>query len=157
MSYFGKLARQLLYGPLEEEDIPSVKDLIMSLEAKFNSLGAINDLINKQIELEAGTVYLLYKYTVKLEEATIRYEDEKARIFIGTPDRMFDRKVTRELRESLSTTDESLKQLLEDKTKLDVFCRALQQLQRLVFARDRKLEVISTNYRREIHADENAG
>lgn len=156
MAYYTRLARQLLTGPVDEEDIVVIKDLVQGLSVTFTSLNAINVLIDKQIELEASIIYLISKYTSKNEHLSVRLKDSRNALVIGMPDVVFDRKVGRDQRIAFIDSDDSHVELRNQAMEMEVFVATLQLMQKLVFYRAHKLELISTNYRRELSSDEKA-
>lgn len=156
-SVYSNLTKLLISSSVvEKEDIVTIQMIGKILSIQFSDLASINDLICKQVDLEVGIVYLTGKYNKYLKVLEDSLEHSKSSMVLGLPKEILGKRVTREVGQAYVTTDEDFKTQQELCTQLRSLCELLYQLSRLVFNRSNKLEMISTNYRRELTADSNS-
>jgi hypothetical protein len=140
---------------LDKDDILFVKDLIRMIDISLSNLTDLNKQIADQIKIESGCIYLVGKYTEKLNLLEVEKDTLKSKLIIGVPDEMFNKKLTAEKRNAFIITDDDYNKILKEYAVLDAFVKTVNLVQRLIFGRSNKLETISTNYRRELKSDEN--
>lgn len=155
-SYIRLLRLILVSKCLEEEDIPEVKKLISKMNIAYQSLNDMNSNINEQIEMEASVIYLIGKYNRLLLHSNSRLDTERSKLLLGVPDEIMSKKLTLVEKKAFADTDDQMIQDKEYSDELSALCSSLQFLQKSVFSRHYKLEIMSTNYRHELKSDENS-
>jgi len=148
------LVRELLEVVTDRDDISVIKNIASKLDIEFSSLSTLNDLISDQIKLESDIIYLISKYSRIHDSVNISLEEMRGIMQMHMPSEFGGRKVTKELSEAIMLSDQNYLKLKREVLKWDNLCRTLQTIQRMIFNRDRKLEIISNNYRKEMKFDE---
>jgi len=143
---------------LKVEDSSVVQRICEGLTITDNT-GYINEHFRQQVEMEASVVYLANKYVVlvsKLQEILINH---KAGKFIELGDKTDEGyKWTLKGKEVwLRGTDLEFLMHCENLIKAEQLLDVLKDLRSIVFNRDRKLEQVSNNYRKEVEIDKRTG
>lgn len=139
---------------LKLEDHRVVTDVCSKLHLS-DDLGMINESFRWQVELEAAAVYLKSRYgsiVNRLESSLTEYQSGKF-VEMGPRDEEGLKWTAKAKEQWILATDPHYA------AKLDVFKESarlldlIKGLSDIVFGRDRKLEQLSINYRREVQAD----
>jgi hypothetical protein len=157
--YFGykELIKEIvLQTCLDVTDRPAIKELVAGLDLEGDE--SYQDIVTKwktQVRLEATFLYLQAKYTRLFAEAQAEYTNEQAEMKLVCPDRDMDgSRLTVEAKRVLISTDPSMKKLSDRISKLKVLVDDLDRLSYVVFGRNKKLENLNIDYRRQLKADE---
>ncbi len=144
----------LAHAYLKEIDRAVIRNLCSSLALR-EELGAVNQSIIQQVELEAAVAYLVSKYSGLCDAVQRGIDDLRTGrlVELGSRDDA-----------GLRWTANSKEQWLRENSppyviqsqvlrECEALVSALKSLHAIVFGRDRKLEQLSNNYRREILTD----
>ena len=138
---------------LKEEDKAVVKKICTLL--RIEELGDINAYHRLQVEAEAGVVYLKSKYgsiCSKCQSVVDKHRSVKF-LELGSRDSEGLKWTKAGKCEWLLSTDAKYSVLLDLLEEVEELNAVLRELSHIVFSRDRKLEQLSINYRREAEAD----
>lgn len=153
--YFVNLARHLLSMIEDAEDRLVVKRMMQRIDlSEVDTLDLINEKIKQQTRNEGDIIYLESVYRrlkVKKRRELEKVEDD---MLLGAINIREGRRLTKNVIEALTRTDEKHIQLRQELDQLEVLHDTLVSMVRFIFAQDRKHEQLSVNYRRELHADE---
>lgn len=152
------LENLILSSPaLKAEDQAVIKHVCLNLRIEQEH-GFINDYFRRQVEIEATAVYLTGKYNALLERWRRIIGQHKADKFMELGSKNDDGyKWTKEAKEQwLLSTDARYTVLSEQAQEAERLLYILRDLSNVVFTRDKKLEQLSINYRRESEADKRA-
>lgn len=140
---------------LDPSDRQTVKDIIYGLN--LTSDGSFDDINNKwemQIELETLIVYLVRKYTKVLAGVSKEHDDMFADKRLSVDDySSAGKKYTAEDKKSLVRLDPDLNVLIDRSLNINLLVQDLQDVMRIVFGRNQKLDHLTVNYRRELAND----
>lgn len=122
---------------------------------RIEETGDINEYHRMQVEAEAGSVYLRVRYDQVMEKFRTLIDKHKAGRFVELGPRDDEGlKWTKASKEQwLLGTDARYVALLDMLKQAERLHAMLRELSNIVFGRDRKLEQLSINYRREAEAD----
>lgn len=150
-------ARILEHPNLKKEDHAVVRKLCDLI--RIEETGDINEYHRSQVEAEAGGVYLKSKYDQVVEKFDTLIEKHKAGRYVelGSRDDEGLKWTIPGKKEWLLATDSRYVALLEMFKEAERLHVMLRELTHIVFCRDRKLEQLSINYRREAEADKRTG
>ena len=118
-------------------------------------LGIINEALRDQVEIEAACVYLTSKYGRLLNKLEQRLDEHKAgkSVELGSKDDE-GLKWTKQAKEQwLLAMDAQYATQTEVISKCHTLITMLRGLSTIVFNRDRKLEQLSVNYRKDLEFD----
>lgn len=150
----GLLEQRIVTHPnLKDEDKRVVSRLCELI--RITEEGDINVYHRTQVEAEAGAVYLKSKYDQVMTKFSNLIERHKAGKFVELGSRDDEGlKWTKEgKREFLLGTDARYVALLDTFKEAERLHTLIRELSNIIFSRDRKLEQLSINYRREAEAD----
>lgn len=138
---------------LKSEDKSVVQKICRLLRIEHPEL--INDYHRQQVEAEAGIVYLKARYDSLAEKMREKIEQHKAGQFVVLGDRNDEGlKWTKASKEQwLLGTDAQYVVFLRIYKEKERLAGIMRELANVVFGRDRKLEQLSINLRREAEAD----
>ena len=117
--------------------------------------GSINVYFREQVDAESAITYLLNRYISLIEKLNQLMNKHRAEVFLGLGDKTEEGyKWTKQSKEErLIATDSKYLSQLDQMNKAENLINLLKGLNTIVFNRDRKLEQLSINYRREFEAD----
>lgn len=149
--------RILQHPYLKEEDRAVVAKLCYLI--RIEETGDINEYHRSQIEAEAGAVYLKSKYDEIMDKFGTLIEKHKAGRYceLGSRDDEGLKWTKAGKNEWLLATDAKYVALLDTFKEAERLYTMLRELTNIIFSRDRKLEQLSINYRREAEADRRTG
>jgi len=155
MKAFIRLANEIINNEyLEEVDRLVVKQLVYRLKLDLSQFEEVNEKIKGQMELEADLVYLLSKYRKLTDERKFELEEQEAEVLLDVPHRNPDGYKT-------GAKEFRAHQLLDPNVAVErrrnslaaALYHDLQNLSAMVFGRNKKLNELSVNYRKEMAAD----
>jgi len=149
------LARQLVSNDnLKVDDREVVLNICELLRLKEES-GLINTYLCQQVEAEAASTYLVCRYELQVTRYRHVIDEYRAGKYVELGDRNDEGlKWSKQGREQwLLAMDLEYPTKLEQLQNMESLLSALKGLQSIVFGRDRKLEQLSVNYRRELRSD----
>jgi hypothetical protein len=141
---------------IDDTDKRVLKNVIDDLRiTDLTDLKDINEKWEDQVRLEAAVVYLTGKYSNKLQVIESGAEQSEALALLGIPEKNSEgRKLIAADRAAIITTNDKVRELRIRKSVLKALNRDINNLSKIVFGRNQKLENLSINVRREMSADE---
>lgn len=150
------LEQQIISHPhLKEEDKAVVTQLCEFI--RIDTEADINEYFKLQVEAEAGVVYLKGKYSRLLNKFASIVEKHRSgkSVELGSRDPEGYKWNKASKHEWLTGTDARYAALVSTHKDVEVLSSIIKDLAQIVFNRDRKLEQLSNNYRREMQVDSN--
>jgi len=117
----------------------------------------INSMFINQVELETIVVFLVGYYNNKLAKHNVISDYTYANTLLDVPEKPNNslRKYTVDEKKSLTKLNRDVHRNELTKALLSELVKTLESLQRIVFYRNKKLENLTINYRREVESDSN--
>jgi hypothetical protein len=135
-----------------------LEDIVYSLELEStNNIIDINKAWKVQVDLEVAVVFLVGYYNSKLSKSNIVSDHKYSEALLSVPDKPTNslRKYTVDEKKSLVKIDKSVYRGMLVNSLLSDLVKNLESLQRIVFSRNKKLESLTINYRRELESESN--
>jgi hypothetical protein len=154
---FVELTKLILKSDLFEKSHQELlKNIVysLSLESTDNIID-VNNEWKTQIEIETSIVFLVGFYTGLLSKQDIVNNHRYDETLLSIPDKPDNslRKYTVDEKKALVKLDNIVYRGMLKHSLLNDLIRNLENLQKIVFRRDKKLENLTINYRREQEAD----
>ena len=139
---------------LKQEDNPVISGVCSMLRIEQDH-GFINDYFKQQVNLEATAVYLTSKYGALVDRWNRLIDRHKADRCMELGGRNDDGlRWTKEAKEQwLLNTDAKYVVFMDQQQEAERLLCTIRDLATIIFSRDKKLEQLSINYRRESEID----
>jgi len=159
MESFTRIVKLILTSPvLDKSDRQVVKGVVYSFQLDISSMEDMHMKWTRQIEIECDALYLLGTYRKLKDEAQIDFDEAEGSAILDDIPPISDtgsKTTVHQAKAYLAVHPElavGRRRLLEIK---DLF-ENIESLVRIVFARNKKLENLNVDFRRELKSDERA-